>query len=120
MEITGKIVAVLDEKSGTSKTGKEWKSQEAVVSSDEDSQYPTCVAFTMFGDKIVPLKVGDNVKVHLDVKSREGEGKWAGRWFTNITAWAVDKIVAGAKTEIPDVPPIDELPTDNGGDDMPF
>ena len=124
MEIQGKIIAVLELKKGTNDAGKEWRNQEAVVSSDTDGQYPTDLAFTMFNDKIVDLKVGDEVKVQYDAKSREGKGKWAGRWFTNINAWAVDKIVAGskgAKTEIPAVPPIDELATSNSDDDdLPF
>ena len=51
MEITGKIIAVLPERGGISKTGNEWKMQEYVIETHE--QYPRKVCFNVFGsDKI--------------------------------------------------------------------
>ena len=35
MEITGKIIAVLPERGGISKTGNEWKTQEYVIETHE-------------------------------------------------------------------------------------
>ena len=84
MEIKGKIIAVLEEKSGEGKNGT-WKSQDAVLETGD--QYPKKVAFNMYGDKIVPLLVGDEVVVSFDVESKE----FNGRWFTNLKAWKIEK-----------------------------
>ena len=45
MEITGKIIAVLPEQGGTSKSGNEWKKQEYVLEMNDQSQYPKKVCF---------------------------------------------------------------------------
>lgn len=83
MEIKGKIIAVLEEKSGEGKNGT-WKSQDAVLETVE--QYPKKVAFNMYGDKIVPLQIGQEVTVSFDIESKE----FNGRWFTNLKAWKVE------------------------------
>lgn len=64
-EITGKIIAVLPTKSGTSARGTQWSSQTAVLETQE--QYPKKVAFDVLGDKIAEfnLQVGEEVTYHL-------------------------------------------------------
>lgn len=84
MEIKGKIIAVLEEKSGEGKNGT-WKSQDAVL--ETTGQYPKKVVFNMYGDKIIQLSVGDEVVVSFDVESKE----FNGRWFTNLKAWKIEK-----------------------------
>ena len=49
-DITGKIIAVLPTRSGTSARGTQWSSQTAVIETHE--QYPKRVAFDALGDKI--------------------------------------------------------------------
>lgn len=83
MEITGKIFAVLEEKTGEGKNGT-WHSQDAVLETVE--QYPKKVAFNMYGDKIVNLRIGQEVNVSFDIESKE----FNGRWFTNLKAWKVE------------------------------
>lgn len=93
MEITGKIIAVLPEQSGTSKAGNEWKKQEYVLETHD--QYPKKVCFQLFGaDRIAQANIqpGEEVTVSFDIESRE----WQGRWFTNINAWKVDRPAAQA------------------------
>jgi hypothetical protein len=87
MEITGKIIQVLPEQSGISKTsGKEWKLQAYVLETQE--QYPKKVHFEVFGEdrvKANQCKIDDIVTVSFDIESRE----FNGRWYTSIRAWRI-------------------------------
>ena len=38
------------------------------------------------------IKEGDTVTVHFDLRGRE----WQGRFFTNLNAWKLEKLAAGA------------------------
>lgn len=84
-EITGKIIAVLPTRSGTSARGTQWSSQTAVIETHE--QYPKRVAFDVLGDKITEfnLQVGEEVTVSFDINAREFNGKW----FNSVNAWRV-------------------------------
>lgn len=84
-DITGKIIAVLPTKSGTSARGTQWSSQTAVIETHE--QYPKRVAFDVLGDKITEfnLQVGEEVTVSFDINAREFNGKW----WNSVNAWRV-------------------------------
>lgn len=84
-DITGKIIAVLPTRSGTSARGTQWSSQTAVIETHE--QYPKRVAFDVLGDKITEfnLQVGEEVTVSFDINAREFNGKW----FNSVNAWQV-------------------------------
>lgn len=84
-DITGKIIAVLPTKSGTSARGTQWSSQTAVIETHE--QYPKRVAFDVLGDKITEfnLQVGEEVTVSFDINAREFNGKW----WNSVNAWQV-------------------------------
>ena len=86
MEIKGKIIEILPEKSGQSANG-EWRKQEYVL--ETDSNYPKKICFMAWGDKIgeFNLKQGDSVEVSVDLESRE----YNGRWYTDVKAWKVSK-----------------------------
>ena len=53
MELQGKIIAVLPERSGVSARG-EWKVQEFVLET-MDSQYPHKMVFDVFGNRIFDM-----------------------------------------------------------------
>lgn len=127
MEITGKIIAVLPEQGGVSKTGNEWKKQEYVLETYD--QYPKKVCFQIFGnDKIeqAAIQAGEDLTVYFDIDSRE----YNGRWFTNINAWKVERANAGSHTSAvtpdnfaPAGAPIStapDFPPPNPTDDLPF
>lgn len=87
MEITGKLVQTLAPITGSGANG-EWSKQEFVI--ETASQYPKKVCMVMWGDKAEALKefsVGDTITCHIDVESRE----YNGRWFSDIKAWKVEK-----------------------------
>jgi len=93
MELTGKIIAALPERSGTSKaTGSSWKVQEFVLETQE--KFPHKMMFSIFGeDKIsqAAIKPGDNVTVSFDINARE----FNGRWYNDVRAWKVDHVDVG-------------------------
>ena len=91
MEINGKIIEILPEKSGHSANG-EWRKQEYVL--ETESTYPKKICFMAWGDKIgeFDLRQGDRVEVSVDLESRE----YNGRWYTDVKAWKVAKNNTGA------------------------
>jgi hypothetical protein len=107
MEITGKIIQVLPEQSGVSKTsGKEWKLQAYVLETQE--QYPRKVHFEIFGDdriKSNQCNIDDMVTVSFDIESRE----FNGRWFTSIRAWRIVDAALTQETQEEKVQEIDLL-----------
>ena len=122
MEITGKIIAVLPERGGTSKTGNEWKMQEYVLETHE--QYPRKVCFNVFGaDKIAQFNIqaGEEMTVSFDINARE----YNGRWYNDIRAWRVERgtVPAPAETPVINAPKV-EVPdfgkAANDPDDLPF
>lgn len=133
MEISGKIIAVLEPKSGVSqRNGNEWKSQEFVIETHD--QYPKKCVFRVFGaDKLTQfdIKVGEEMTVSFDIDAHE----WQGRWFNDINAWKVDRTPLGEPQAAPapaatSVAPIDAAPADGPApapfpagesvDDLPF
>ena len=114
MEHTGKIIAVLPEKSGTSSRGP-WRKQEYVIEIPGD--YPKQVCFMVWGDKIDQFNVaeGESLTVHFDLESRE----YNGRWYTDVKAWRIERPDAqGDSPEAP--PPPDDAPPPDFDDDIPF
>ena len=88
MEISGKIIAILQPKGGVSKAGNEWKMQEYVIETHE--QYPKKMCFEVFGaEKIEQFKIqiGEALTVSFDVDARQ----WQDRWFNSIRAWNVNR-----------------------------
>ena len=71
MEIQGKVIAVLPERSGVSARG-EWKSQTYVIETQE--QYPKKMAFDVFGaDRIASFGIhsGEVINVSFDIDAHE-------------------------------------------------
>ena len=93
LEIKGKIIEILPEKSGQSANG-EWRKQEYVL--ETDANYPKKICFIAWGDKIreFDLKQGESVEVSVDLESRE----YNGRWYTDVKAWKVSKSSAGTQS----------------------
>ncbi|WP_278908950.1 DUF3127 domain-containing protein [Leyella stercorea] len=88
MELQGKVIAVLPERSGVSARG-EWKSQDYVIETHD--QYPRKMVFGVFGaDRIsrFNIQVGQEVTVSFDIDAHE----YQGRWFNNIRAFDVRQV----------------------------
>ena len=118
MELTGKIIQVLPEQSGTSQRGS-WRKQEYII--EIPGEYPRQVCFMAWGDKIdeFGIKEGQELTVHFDLQSRE----YNGRWYTDVKAWRVQAAsnedpgqMADSSAEQQPEPPPD---FDNPGSDDP-
>ncbi len=119
--VKGKLVKILNLESGVAKSGNPWKKQEFVIETQD--QFPRKICFTLFNDKVALLndieEEGAVLEVSFDIESREFNNKW----YHNINAWKIDKMVQGSSGGV--VPPIslDDLPPeplDAQPDDLPF
>ena len=85
MEIQGKIIVVLPERSGVSQRGNQWRSISYVLETQE--QYSKKLVFDVTNDKIDQLNIqlGEILTVQFDINARE----YNGRWFNSVNAWNV-------------------------------
>lgn len=117
MEINGKIIELLPEKSGNSANGT-WRKQEYIL--ETDSQYPKKVCFLAWGDKIdqFAIRQGENLVVSVDLESQE----YNGRWYTNVKAWKVSRDGTQDQSQPHSQTNMEETPDyqDPLGEDVPF
>ena len=125
MEITGKIIAALEKRTGVAKaTGNAWVAQEYVM--EIPGTYPKRVCFEVFGEERIKefdIKVMDTLTVSFEIDARE----YNGRWYNSMRAWKVTRealptpaaVVAAPAVE--PLPPVSDLPWDNEEiKDFPF
>ena len=87
MDLTGKVIAIMEARSGVSaRTGNPWMTQEYVI--EVPGTYPRRMVFNIFGeDKIKQFNIqaGEEITVQFDIDARE----YNGRWFNDIRAWNI-------------------------------
>jgi hypothetical protein len=124
MEIQGKI-KMIDETKTYGNNG--FRKREMVITTEE--QYPQHILVEFVQDKTDLLnnfKVGQNVKVHINLRGREwtnpqGETKY----FNSVQGWRIENLEQGASGSMPPVPPADAFEPANDfqeedHDDLPF
>jgi hypothetical protein len=91
LEITGKVLDILPEQSGTSRNG-DWRKQEFIL--EIPGQYPKQVCVVQWGENIdkFAITAGETLTAHIDLQSRE----YNGRWYTDVKAWKVERQSEGA------------------------
>lgn len=93
MELAGKVIAVLEARSGLAKTtGNPWMIQDYVIETHE--QFPRRMAFNVFGEEKIKqfnIQLGEEINVFFDINARE----YQGRWYNDIRAWRVDRVTPG-------------------------
>ena len=117
MELQGKVIAALPERSGVSARG-EWKSQEFVIEYQE-GQYPRHLVFTVFvSDRLqrFNIQIGQTVLVAFDVDAHE----WNGRWFTDIRAFDVRLVDPNAAPVAQSTPVMQSVPVAEANPEAPF
>ena len=111
MEFTGRIIKVLEPRSGVSaRTGNPWKMQDFVIE-ETMGQFPKKMVFTILGEDNLNrfnIQEGQELTVSFDVNAHE----YNGRWFNDIRAWNVmpataAQPVAAAQPAAP-FPPADQ------------
>lgn len=89
IQLIGTIVRVLPMQSGTKRDGGEWQKQDYLLSV-EGERYDNKVCFQIFGaEKIarMGLKENERVRVHLEIRANEYNGKF----YNSIDCWKVDR-----------------------------
>ena len=117
MELQGKVIAALPERSGVSARG-EWKSQEFVIEYQE-GQYPRKMVFNVWGaDRLqrFNIQIGQTVLVAFDIDARE----WNGRWFTDIRAFDVRQVDPNAAPVAQSAPVMQSVPVAEANPEAPF
>jgi len=123
LELQGKLVQINAEQTGTGKNGN-WIKQDIIIETGD--QYPKKICITCWGDKVEMIKrlqPGTELKVAVDIESREFNGKW----YTNLKAWRID---AGSTSSPANngtnyssqaaTPQSQEIPPQPVNDDLPF
>jgi len=90
-QTTGKIVSLLDQRFGKTKSGKDFETREYLLEVDGGTQYVHSVKFSMssFDGPIQnPISVGDTVKVGLRIIAHQ----FNGRWFNDVSLVQWEKI----------------------------
>jgi hypothetical protein len=120
LKITGIVKQVLEEQSGESRNGP-WRKQEFIL--ETQGNYPKSVCMVMWGDNIdqFGVKVDERLTAHIDIASRE----YNGRWYTDVKAWKVereaDSTAAGGPPKMGADEPFPEPPdSDDEDDGLPF
>lgn len=88
MELQGKVIAALPERSGVSARG-DWKAQDFVIETHE--AYPHKLVFSVFGsDRLARfnIQLGQEISVSFDIDAHE----YNGRWFNSIRAFDVRQV----------------------------
>ncbi len=124
MELTGKIIAVLGERGGTSaRTGAEWKVATYVLETFGD--YPRKMCFDVFGAERIQscnIQAGETLRVRFDIDAHE----YNGRWYNSIRAFGVDRNLdapAAPASAVPGGVPFSGAPAPPADDDdseLPF
>ncbi len=124
-EIEGKIHKIFDTESKT----ETFQAREFVITTD--GVYPQFIKFQLTQDRcgiVDNYNEEEMVKVYFDLRGRE----WNGRYFTNLNAWKIEKVVSEVpplNNDLADEPPANnfDFPTeepkggaDNDLDDLPF
>ena len=123
LELTGKLIQVMPEVTGTGKNGA-WVKQEFIVETT-DSQFPRKVCFSLWGEKaqsLQSIEQGSMVKVSFNLESRE----YNNRWYTDARAWRLEQageqgvsanVSSPPQHSMADAP---DTSTEEGKDDLPF
>ena len=143
MDLTGKVIAILEARSGQSqRTGNSWMIQEYVI--EVPGNFPRKMMFNIFGEERIKqfnIQAGEEITVQFDIDARE----FNGRWYNDIRAYniirgqvaqsvpAATTVASGAPAasapfpsqqpaaaaESP-FPPAPETASENASDDLPF
>lgn len=115
LKITGRVVEILEEQSGTGRNGP-WRKQDFIL--ETEGEYANKICVTQWGDNIEKFAVqpGERLTAHIDLRSRE----YNGRWYTDVKAWRVEREEAeGGGPGVPGdltPPPLEE----EMDDELPF
>lgn len=140
MDLTGRIIAIMQPRSGVSaRTGNPWMTQEYVL--EVPGTFPKRMVFNLFGEERIKqfnIQMNEEVTVQFDIDARQ----YQDRWFNDIRAFNIIRgqvapapaaevgatpfppqqpvapVAAPAATAA--FPPAQESAADGSTDDLPF
>jgi hypothetical protein len=125
-ELTGKLLIKFD----TTQRTETFKTREFVVEKSEDINgklITNYIKFQCVQDRtsiVDRVNVGDEIKVHFNIKGSKWEKNGQVSYFNNLDAWRVEQILQPAKnnSEHIDLEPLDTFTSSNdeANDDLPF
>ncbi len=89
LELKGKIIAVMEPRSGVGQGGRRWMAQEFVLETAE--RYPQRVCFSLRGEDAIgkaAIREGFPYRVTFSVDARE----YNGRWINEVRAYRVEPL----------------------------
>ncbi len=117
--LTGKLLHILPQQSGTGRNGP-WIKQDFVI--ETPGEYSRKVCVSAWGDKageIAGLNEGDELKVSVNIESRE----FNERWYTDLKAWRIEKDSPAREMSPPtgsEAPQMEDIPPPADDDLLPF
>ena len=129
LEVEGKLVQLLEKRSGVSASGTNWTSQDFVI--EIPGQYVSNAVFNVYGDRVQldQFQIGELIKVSFDIRGRE----YQGRWYNTLNCWKIERPQAAtapqsaaapqsapAQAAAPAAPTGPAEQPQQGGDDLPF
>lgn len=90
--IKGKVIALSPIRTGVSKTGSPWQSQDVVVEYDSGT-YTNKASFVLF-NKTIDVRVNDEVEIDFNVNARE----WQGKWYNTLNATDIRVVIVQQAT----------------------
>lgn len=117
--LSGRLLNILPKQSGTGKNGP-WVKQDFVI--ETPGEYPRKICISAWGDKadeITSYKEGDEVKVNVNIESRE----FNDRWYTDVKAWRIERESAAGGESYESgtfAPPPGDVPPPSDDDLLPF
>lgn len=92
MEISGKLIKILQEVRGESQRGP-WVRGGFVI--ETDGEYPTTVAFTTFGEDRLAMVAGIPLNSPVIVTFRPESREYQDRWYTDLRCTRIQNYVPG-------------------------
>lgn len=123
------LIGTLKVKSDTQQVSEKFSKREFVLTTDTQTQYPQFISFQLTQDKCSLLdqyQVGEEMKVHFNLRGREWSGPQGVKFFNSLEAWRLEKAGNASSSVQPQVSHqpsnagVDIMPSTEIADDLPF
>lgn len=122
-DVTGKLVAKFD----TVQRTETFRTREFVIETTEDIGGRTVnnyIKFQSIQDRttlVDRFNIGDQIKVHFNIKGTKWEKNGNTNYITNLDAWRLEQTsMQSAPVDMPPPPAYNDLPQGSDADDLPF
>lgn len=125
-DISGKLIV----KENTQAVSDRFQKREFVieVENEKNPQWNDFVKFQLTQDRcdlLENIEIGNELKVHFNIRGRKWENNGQTAYFTNLEAWRIEPLSSNNAENMGGMPPLDEykiddIPDVSNEDDLPF